>query len=83
MLEWSDLEPILRAVRHDLIQTSRFFGTAYENPPDPLRAALHCVFGTADPATDGFAERYREWERFAPAPSMACMMTLEVSEAAL
>ena len=64
MLDDSDLQAILRAVRHDLRQASGFFLAAGRQPPRPLDAALHCVFGSADPATEGFEQRYLEWGRF-------------------
>ena len=64
MLDDSDLQAILRAVRHDLRQASGFFLAADREPLRPLDAVLHCVFGSADPATEGFERRYREWSRF-------------------
>jgi surfactin synthase thioesterase subunit len=64
-LEWSDVKPIIRAVRHDLMAASRFFGDSYAEPPVPLRAPLHTVFGDKDAATEQFQIRYGEWGRFA------------------
>jgi nonribosomal peptide synthetase DhbF len=66
-LAWSDVQPILRAVRHDLLNASRFFATSYATPPARLKAPLRCVFGEVDPATEGFESRYVEWALFAEA----------------
>ena len=66
-LAWSDVQPIIRAVRADLLNASRFFATSYAEPPRRLRAPLRCVFGDADPATEDFASRYTEWALFAEA----------------
>jgi len=66
-LAWSDVQPILRAVRSDLLSASRFFATSYAEPPRPLQAPLRCVFGDADPATEDFGSRYTEWALFAEA----------------
>ena len=63
-LDWIEVTDILKLVRHDLIQSSKFFETCYSAPPN-LTAPLRCVIGDQDIATKGFESRFREWELFA------------------
>lgn len=64
-LEWDEVSLILRAVRSDLVESSKFFLAGRTRPPRKLRATLHCVFGDLDPMIPDYAVRYRDWGRYA------------------
>ncbi|GHO56591.1 non-ribosomal peptide synthetase [Ktedonobacter robiniae] len=59
-----DLQHILRAVRHDLLNAAEHYRYAYEVPPVKLKTPIICIVGTEDAATRDYKERYREWEYF-------------------
>jgi amino acid adenylation domain-containing protein len=64
-LDWSTIEHMMLAGRNDHIGSMNFLLRAYAEPPRKLTAPVHCVYGDDDPATEGFAERYRDWLHFA------------------
>ncbi|SNQ52032.1 Nonribosomal peptide synthetase (fragment) [Frankia canadensis] len=69
-LDPTDLQHLLRALRHDMADATRFQMACHAQPPRRLRAPLHCVLGDADPATPDFATRYRGWQVFADSVSL-------------
>jgi surfactin synthase thioesterase subunit len=64
-LEWADVQQVLRALRHDMVDATRFQMVSHAQPPRKVRAPVSCLLGDADPATPDFATRYRDWELFA------------------
>jgi amino acid adenylation domain-containing protein len=64
-LDWSTVEHMMRAGRNDHIGSMNFLLRAYAEPPRRITAPVHCVYGDADPATEGFAERHTDWLHFA------------------
>ncbi len=53
---------IVRTMRHDSKAAEKYFTALFDSPDRPrLRAPIISVVGERDPATDFYAERYREW----------------------
>jgi surfactin synthase thioesterase subunit len=69
-LEDADRDHVIRALRHDMADATRFQMAAHDSAPRRLRAPLHCVLGNADPATPSFDTAYRGWEVFAESVSL-------------
>ncbi|MEW9532619.1 amino acid adenylation domain-containing protein [Microbispora sp. NPDC049125] len=63
-LEWATIEHVLVAGRHDHEGAMEFHIRSLERRPEPIRAPIRCVFGDADPATEGWERRHTEWSRF-------------------
>jgi amino acid adenylation domain-containing protein len=70
-LSGATVSQILRAVRSDLIESSKFFQKSYADPPRKLRAPLLCICGDLDPATERYETRFHEWELFAASVELA------------
>jgi amino acid adenylation domain-containing protein len=64
-LDWAAVEHIMAAGRNDHRGAMGFLAGAYAAPPARLRVPVHCVFGDADPATEGYPEKFAQWEVFA------------------
>ncbi|HEX8767317.1 MAG TPA: alpha/beta fold hydrolase, partial [Jatrophihabitans sp.] len=69
-LQDTDRDLVIRALRHDMADATRFQMSAHDSPPRKLRAPLHCILGNADPATPSFETAYRGWELFADSVSL-------------
>jgi|GEM_PF-6801778 len=65
-LDHTALATIIRAVRHDLRESSRWFARGRVEPAK-LRAPLRCLIGGADAATPRYAARVAAWDAFAAA----------------
>lgn len=75
VLDNSDITRILKVVRHDLQEMVRMYLTDLEHPPVPLDVPVHCVVGGADPATEGFQDRYGDWGRLGSPVSLSVLPT--------
>jgi amino acid adenylation domain-containing protein len=64
-LDSVEVEIIMRAGRHDMVEATRFFQRGPDDGAPRLELPLHCVIGDADPTTDGFASRYLDWAPYA------------------
>jgi surfactin synthase thioesterase subunit len=69
-LDDADRDHVIRALRHDMADATRFQMAAHDSAPRRLRAPLHCILGNADPATPAFDTAYRGWEVFAESVSL-------------
>ncbi|TQF01913.1 alpha/beta fold hydrolase [Kitasatospora acidiphila] len=69
-LDEADLRQVLRVLRHDMVDATRFQRDTHAAPPRRLRAPVHCVLGDADPATPEFGTRYLGWQVFAESVSL-------------
>ncbi|MFF1777083.1 amino acid adenylation domain-containing protein [Streptomyces virginiae] len=65
VLDDSDLTAVLRMVRHDMTEAARFFARTPDGYDRPLATPLTCIIGDADDATEGYANGYRAWGRYA------------------
>ncbi|MBP2703238.1 amino acid adenylation domain-containing protein [Microbispora sp. RL4-1S] len=63
-LEWATIDHVMVAGRHDHEGAMEFHLRSLEHRPEPIRAPIRCVFGDADPATEGWERRYTDWSRF-------------------
>ncbi|MEU1849976.1 amino acid adenylation domain-containing protein [Streptomyces sp. NPDC019990] len=64
VLDDSDLMGMLRVVRHDLREMITMYSEEHGVDIEPVRAPVHCVVGSEDPATPGYAQRYTDWGRY-------------------
>ncbi|MFD9722418.1 amino acid adenylation domain-containing protein [Streptomyces sp. NPDC059072] len=64
-LEDSDLQTVLKVIRHDMTQGLRFQIEAEEDRHPPLATPLVLVIGDADSATEGYEHAYLNWKRYA------------------
>ena len=69
-LEDTDRDHVIRALRHDMADATRFQMAAHDTAPRKLAAPVHCILGNADPATPAFETAYRGWEVFAESVSL-------------
>ncbi|WP_051871244.1 non-ribosomal peptide synthetase [Streptomyces sclerotialus] len=65
VLDDSDLTAVLRMVRHDMTEAARFFARTPDGFEKPLVTPVTCVIGDADDATEGYAQGFRAWGRYA------------------
>ncbi|WP_164712760.1 non-ribosomal peptide synthetase [Streptomyces sp. KPB2] len=64
VLDDSDLMRMLRVVRHDLAEMITMYSEEHGTGIEPVRAPVHCVVGSEDPATPGYEQRYTDWGRY-------------------
>ncbi|MGW1060507.1 non-ribosomal peptide synthetase [Micromonospora rubida] len=62
-LDWAAVEHMMTAGRHDHVGAMEHLRRCRVAPPTPVRAHTVAVFGDADPATENFTERHRDWCR--------------------
>jgi nonribosomal peptide synthetase DhbF len=61
-----EIPQILRAVRHDLIESANYYNhQATARSLSKLRTPLYCLFGTHDKAANGSEREWKQWERLA------------------
>ncbi|MGW4381383.1 non-ribosomal peptide synthetase [Kitasatospora sp. NPDC004531] len=63
-LEWATIDHIMVAGRQDHEGAMEFHLRSRANRPEPINAPIRCVFGDADPATEGWQQRYLDWKLF-------------------
>ncbi|MFF9977469.1 non-ribosomal peptide synthetase [Streptomyces erythrochromogenes] len=70
-LEDSDLQTVLKVIRHDMKQGLHFQIEAEKDPHPPLATPLVLVIGDADSATQGYEDAYLNWKRYATQVELA------------
>ncbi|MBX6383948.1 MAG: amino acid adenylation domain-containing protein [Microbispora sp.] len=66
-----DIAGILRVVRHDLTEMLQVYLAERGSPPTKLSGPIHCLVGSADPATEGYETRYLDWARYGAAATLS------------
>ncbi|WP_158088765.1 non-ribosomal peptide synthetase [Thermoactinospora rubra] len=66
-----DIAGILRVVRHDLTEMLQVYLAERDGPPPKLSGPIHCLVGSADPATEGYETRYLDWARYGAAATLS------------
>ncbi|MEV6683045.1 amino acid adenylation domain-containing protein [Streptomyces erythrochromogenes] len=64
-LEESDLQTVLKVIRHDMTQGLQFQLEAEKDRHPPLATPLVVVIGDADSATQGYEHAHLNWKRYA------------------
>ncbi|MFI1393499.1 amino acid adenylation domain-containing protein [Streptomyces sp. NPDC020681] len=64
-LDPDDTAGAVRLVRHDMVEAASMHARSRRDPEPRPQVPVCVVVGDADPLTDGYAERYRDWERSA------------------
>ncbi|MFC5943070.1 non-ribosomal peptide synthetase [Micromonospora harpali] len=70
-LDWAAVEHMMTAGRHDHVGAMNHLRRCWAEPPALVRAPTVAIFGDADPATEGFTERHRDWCRLVRDVSVA------------
>ncbi|MFE7096472.1 amino acid adenylation domain-containing protein [Streptomyces erythrochromogenes] len=70
-LEESDLQTVLKVIRHDMTQGLHFQLGAEKDRHPPLAAPLVVVIGDADSATQGYEHAHLNWKRYATRVELA------------
>jgi amino acid adenylation domain-containing protein len=77
-VEVGDLDPaqarrFVEIMRRDSDDAVDYFTGLFEARVSPLRAPIITLAGTEDPATDFYAERFREWHFLAPSSAVVVL----------
>ena len=77
-VEVGDLDPaqarrFVEIMRRDSDDAVDYFTGLFDAQVSPLRAPVITLAGTQDPATDYYAERFREWHFLAPATAVVVL----------
>jgi amino acid adenylation domain-containing protein len=73
LVEADELAFVMRAFRHDLVISRRYFSQRWPRRGDTavLTAPITFIAGTDDPMTASYERRHRTWERFGSAVELA------------